>query len=198
MCFCCCTTRKSILIYSIVISSFAFIYGIVAISKFGSNTEIYKVLITKLKELESNTYSDSKSSNSNNNFEYNSYSNYYKTKSKKNRRIAYDNDDYYYPNLYGNSKYAEAILNSASYIVISNLRTDDLKIKKYNLIKSLKGIENGLGVILFIFPILFLGIEILFLIFTCGIKEYKVLPLKYYKNHMYYFINIIYFFISII
>ena len=59
MCFCCCVTRKSILIYTVVISSFAFIYGIVAISRFGSSTEIYKALIDKLKELEDQRYSSS-------------------------------------------------------------------------------------------------------------------------------------------
>ena len=186
MCFCCCTTRKSILIYAIVISSFAFIYGIVAISKFGSNTEIYKVLISTLKALETqkDSYSDYKSSNSDYNSGYNSYynsySNNYKIRTKKNRRIAYD-DDYYYYNIYGNSKYTEAILNSASYSIIKSLTPSDIKTKKYGLIKSLKGIENGLGVVLFIFPIIFLGIEILFLIFIWGIKEYKVLPLNIFN-----------------
>ena len=166
MCFCCCTTRKSILIYAIVISSFAFIYGIVAISKFGSKTEIYKVLIDKLKELESKK--DSSTS------DYNSRYNGYKT--KNNRRI--DNyDDYNYnSNYYYNQKVAKAILDTASYSIIQGLTPNDIKQRDYSFIKSLKGIENGLGVILFIFPTIFLVIEIIFLIFTCGIKEYKVLP----------------------
>ena len=94
MCFCCCVTRKSILIYTVVISSFAFIYGIVAVSRFGSSTEIYKALIDKLKQLEEQ--SDS-SSNSRNNYPY--------PKTKQNRRI----------DSYGNS------YNMALFIILNML-----------------------------------------------------------------------------
>ena len=62
MCLCCCTTRKSILIYAVVISSFAFIYGIIAIANFGSSTDIYKALIEKLDYLDKQP-SSSQSSN---------------------------------------------------------------------------------------------------------------------------------------
>ena len=164
MCFCCCTTRKSILIYAIVISSFAFIYGIVAISKFGSNTEIYQKLIDKLNELESNSSTTS---------DFPSYDDFYKT---KNNRRTTQYDDYNNLNHYYNQKVAKAILDSASYSRIQSLTQENIKNGDYSLIKSLKGIENGLGVILFIFPIIFLVLEIIFLIFACGIKEYKVLP----------------------
>ena len=78
MCFCCCVTRKSILIYAIVISSFAFIYGIVAISKFGSSTEIYKALINKLKELEKK----------------NQYTSYSTSSTTSTTKFNYDYDDY--------------------------------------------------------------------------------------------------------
>ena len=166
MCLCCCTTRKSILIYAIVITSIAFIYGIVAISKFGSNTEIYKALIDKLENLESNTSSSTTS-------DYNYNYNYpYSLKTKNNRRInSYDD----YNNYYYNQKVVKAILDTASYTAIQRLTPGDIQQKDYSLIKSLKGIENGLGVLLFIFPIIFLVIEIIFIIFTCGIKEYTVL-----------------------
>ena len=164
MCFCCCTTRKSILIYAIVISSFAFIYGIVAISKFGSNTEIYQKLIDKLNELESNSSTTS---------DFPSYDDFYKT---KNNRRTTQYDDYNNLNHYYNQKVAKAILDSASYSRIQSLTQENIKNGDYSLIKSLKGIENGLGVILFIFPLIFLILEIIFLIFACGIKEYKVLP----------------------
>ena len=148
MCFCCCTTRKSILIYTIVISSFAFIYGIIAIANFGSSTEIYKALIAKLEELE-----------------------------KKQSRVLNLNDPYPYP-YYGTNtnKYAQEILNSVSFANILNLNEETIKLKNYSIIKSLKGIECGLGVVLFIFPLLFLVAEIVFLIFARGIKEYQVLP----------------------
>ena len=207
MCFCCCVTRKSILIYAIVISSFAFIYGIVAIAKFGSSTEIYKVLVNKLEELEKqNQYSSYSTSsttsttkfnydydydyyddynnnyynnynngynNNNNNYNYNGY---YKTKVK--RRNSNKDDLYYSGVLTGNpynNELAKAILDSASYSQIRSLKPEDIREGGYGLIKSLKGIENGLGVILFIFPLIFLITEIIFMITICGIKEYQVL-----------------------
>ena len=39
---------------------------------------------------------------------------------------------------------------------INNLYTDDLK-KGINMIKSLKGIENGLGVLIIVFHLIFLA-----------------------------------------
>ena len=83
-CFCCCETRKSILIYIIVVSVIAFIYGIVAMSNFGSNTTLYKNLISKIKTLEmspltSDTYDDDYYRRTydnypyNNNYDYNNY-----------------------------------------------------------------------------------------------------------------------------
>ena len=210
MCFCCCVTRKSILIYAIVISSFAFIYGIVAISKFGSSTAIYKALINKLKELEKeNQYSSYSTSsttsttkfnydyddyddyynnnynnynngyNNNNNYNYNNnYNGYYKTKAKRRNSNKNDDDLYYSGVLTGNpynNEVAKAILDSASYSHIQSLGSKDIMNGGYGLIKSLKGIENGLGVVLFIFPLIFLITEIIFMITICGIKEYQVL-----------------------
>jgi hypothetical protein len=163
MCLCCCVTRKSLLIYAVVISSFAFLYGILAISKFGSSTDIYKVLMDKIKELEEQN-------------DYSSKPKYYDYKTKQKRRNEYD---YPYTGVYGNyytSKYAQAILNSASYVAIQNLKKENIETTGYGFIKSLKGIENGLGIVLFLFPIIFLIFEIIFLVYSCGIKEYKVLP----------------------
>ena len=153
MCFCCCPTRKSILIYAIVISTIAFIYGIIAIANFGSSTDIYKILIEKIKVLEKYPYSDSSSSSrssssssssSNSNYDYD-YWWYYK---KKNRRVA-STYNYYGLNSYY-SEYGEAILNSVSFSKVENLQYGNVK-SGTGVIKSLKGIENGLGVILFIF-----------------------------------------------
>ena len=98
--------------------------------------------------------------------DYNNYYNsYYKKKNNKTRKIqSIYNDNYYY------------LLDSASYLKIQSLSPYHLQNRGYGLVKRLKGIENGLGVILFIFPLLFLVINIIFLIFVCGIKEYKVLP----------------------
>lgn len=184
MCFCCCVTRKAILIYAIVISSFAFIYGIAAIAKFGSSTKIYKVLVNRLKELEKeNQYSydydnfdDYYNNNNYNNYNYNGY---YKTKGNR-RNSNKDNDYYPYVNSY-NIEFAKEILDSESYFKIKSLKSRDLNQKSYGLIKSLKGIENGLGVILFIFPLIFLITEIIFMITICGIKEFQVLSDRTFK-----------------
>ena len=48
MCICCCTSRKSLLIYAIVVTTITVIYGIVTISQFGSNTEVYKALKARI------------------------------------------------------------------------------------------------------------------------------------------------------
>ena len=143
MCFCCCISRKSIIIYSIVITIIAFIYGVVAISEFGSKTEIYKYLVDKIEYLEEH---------------------------KTSRRLQYP----YYPYNY-NYDYAKLILDSASQAKIDSLTMDILEEKGYGLIKSLKGIENGLGVLLFVFTIIFLAAEIVYLIFAWGTKEVQIM-----------------------
>ena len=180
MCLCCCITRKSLLIYGIVTSAFVFIYGIIAISKFGSRTDIYKLLVEYLKVLEKeNQYSTSSTTKNNNNY-YDDYEDYYDYfyNSNSNNNYKTEDDDYYYSSIYGNTyntKVVKAVLDSASYAKIQSLTPEDLQRNSYNLIKSLKGIENGLGVILFIFPLIFLIAEIICLISICGIKEFQVL-----------------------
>jgi len=162
-----------------VISIIAFIYGIVAISKFGSKTTVYKKLIEKLKALESNKTSSSSSSDDDTSDSYNSRYNHYKIKQTENNKRR--NDGNY--NNYGNyhvtpvsNEVAIAILDAASISTINSLTNEDISGKSFGMVKSLKGIENGLGVVLFIFPIIFLVIEIVFLVLICGDKEYKVLP----------------------
>jgi len=46
--------------------------------------------------------------------------------------------------------------------------------------KHLKGIEYGLGGVVYVFPIIFFGMSIAFLVFSCGRREYQVLPTKKY------------------
>ena len=158
MCFCCCVSRKSIIIYAIVISVIAFIYGIVAIAEFGSSTDIYKALIEKLKEIEEeDKYSTSKTSSTTKNNNY--YDDYVED--------FVDNFNNYY-NSNSNSK-SNSNNNYKGYNSKSDYDND------YNLIKSLKGIENGMGVILFIFPVIFLIMEIVFMSTICGKKEFQVL-----------------------
>ena len=194
MCFCCCTTRFAVLIYMIVISALAFIYGIVAISNFGSSTKIYEYLINRIDELEeqksNSSYYDDDDYNYNNyynnyyNRHYLSKNNVNQTRSEKNKRRIKSNDPYYntyvYPYSQKNVELAKAILDTASVSTIDELKPRDLNSHGYGLIKSLKGIENGLGVVLFIFPIIFLVIEVVLTIFSCGNKEFTVCSqLKY-------------------
>ena len=62
----------------------------------------------------------------------------------------------------------------------SLLNYNSFKNNSYGIIKRLKGIENGLDVILFIFSIIFLGVGIFYLFFACGIGEIQVLKTKTY------------------
>lgn len=160
MCYCCCTTRKGILIYMMVISIFAFIYGIVAISYFGSSTDIYKYFKDKLDNLDKS----SSSSSSGSSYTYGSGSYSY------NYPIGYNRET---------EKWAKAILDAISKEKIDNM--DSTNRYSTSVIGSLKGIENGLGVVLFIFPIIFLIFEIVFLVFSCGNKEFTPLPETTYK-----------------
>ena len=54
MCICCCPSRKSLLIYAIVVTTLTVIYGIVTISQFGSNTDVYKVLKARIEVYNTN------------------------------------------------------------------------------------------------------------------------------------------------
>lgn len=150
MCICCCLSRKSLLIYAIVISIISFIYGIAAISQFASKTEVYKYLIERIELYEKNKdlYQDS-------------------------RRL-----DSYYDRY--NDNIGMHVLNSESLLKIYQLSSDDFENNPYGLIKRLKGLENGLGTILFIFPIIFLAAEIAYIVFACGISENQVLKVKTY------------------
>lgn len=195
MCFCCCTTRFAILIYMIVISALAFIYGIVAISNFGSSTKIYEYLINRIDELEeqksnSSYYDDDEYNYGYSNgyrWNYLSKNNVNQTRSEKNKRRINYYDSYYDDYVYTgyskkNVELAKAILDTASVSKIDSLTPSHLNSHGYGLIKSLKGIENGLGVVLFIFPIIFLVIEVVLTIFSCGNKEFTVLSPVVFKS----------------
>ena len=158
MCFCCCHSRKSILTSMIVISVIAFIYGIVAISYFASKTDVYKALMEKLESIES---SKSTSSNSGDYL----------------RRLPTPQDDYTYKTYYG--KAAQKFMDQLSLNEIYKLDTSETY--NYSVLKSLKSIEGSLGVVLFIFPIIFLVIEIVFLVFICGNKEFTPVTVTQFK-----------------
>lgn len=149
MCFCCCTSRKAILIYMMVISIIAVIYGIIAMTNFGSSTKIYKFLKEKLDYLESYGGTDP-------DYDYDYL-----------RRL----DDLTYEDY---EKLAQDTMDSISLIKIEEL--DSTEGTSTSIIGKLKTIENSLGIVLFIFPIIFLVVEIIFLVFSCGNKEFTPLP----------------------
>lgn len=167
MCYCCCPTRKGIIIYMMVVSIFAFIYGIVAISYFGSSTDIYKYFKEKLDALKKSGSSSSSGS---------SYSG--STSTGYSGSYSYN---YNYPIGYNKEteKWAKAVLDTISKGYIDDLNSTSGY--STSVIGNLKSIENGLGVVLFIFPIIFLVVEIVFLVFTCGDKEFTPLPETTFK-----------------
>ena len=159
MCYCCCISRQGITIYMMVISIIAFIYGIVAMSYFGSSTKIYKAFKEKLDSIKSSGGGSSSSS---------SRYNYLR------RLYPYTNP---YPYNGYNKEYQELakdVLDSISLEYINKLNSTSGQ--STSVIGSLKSLENSLGVILFVFPIIFLIFEIVFLVFSCGDKEFTPLP----------------------
>ena len=132
----------------------AFIYGIATLATFGSDTEIYEVLIWKIDDLESSSSSL-----------FSGSSNYYG-----------------YPEIFSGYELPDFpetdkdSPDSKSLTKIMNLKKKTLDTKSYGLIKSLDGIEKGLGSLLFIFNILLLAASIVYLIFAWGIKEKQLLP----------------------
>ena len=135
MCICCCKTRKSLLIYMMVISLIAAIYGIIVLTQFASNTNAYDKFIKRVEYLED--HKDTEAGD------------------------------------VGDNATIEQAINAMGY--------DNIKDRSYNFVKSLKGIEMGMGIVLFIFPIIFLIVEIVFFIFVWGDKEYKPLSNTLYK-----------------
>ena len=179
MCFCCCVTRKGILIYALVDSIVAFIFGIVAISLFGSKTDIYDALIARIDTLELYGKSESSSSSSSastycsNLYTYGTsdYRNciYYFSLKRKlaSPSYTYSNSEYY--------DLAESTLNQESLKNIMNLTYNDLEENDYSMVTSLKGIENGLGVVLFVFSLIFIIILVVYIILAWGIKETQLM-----------------------
>ena len=174
MCFNCCITRKSILIYLIVMTSLAFIFGIVTISRFGSKTDIYKYVMARaefLEKIENCEFTDSLTFN--------------------------------YGIIKLASRYNIRKIDIDSFSEINNYTCSDLEEDDFVWIKRLKGFENGLGVVLFVFSILFLAVEILFLILIRGIKDSQLLPTKMFNAFniiklIVYILAIIFIFLSLI
>ena len=125
-----------------IISLIAFIYGVIALTQFASNTQPYKKFITNVESIEGGGRGGAGIDT-------------YEGK----------NDDDVPP----------------PEVAVTLYSKDDLKDLDYSFIKSLKGIENGIGIVLFIFPLIFLIVEVVFFIFVWGDKEYKVLSNTLYK-----------------
>ena len=155
MCICCCPTRQSLLIYAIVVTGLTFIFGIITVALFGSSSDVHEFLVEWIDIIEE--FKDNPIPSSS------------------------------YKGLYSiiNSYYADDFSMSSqdakSIVAIQLLNYQFLKGKSYGVIKSLKGIDDSFGVILFIISILLLGVEIYYLIFVLGIKESQVLTEKMYN-----------------
>ena len=87
MFFCCCLTRKPIIIVLIIMSSIGFIWGIIILSRFGSNTGIYKIIKARIDIYESQEKNENKNSNL-------YFPNFFNLRIKKFRNID-ENDDKY-------------------------------------------------------------------------------------------------------
>ena len=144
---CCCSSRRILIIYGIVISGITFIYEIAVISNFGSRTNNYKILREEIK-----LYEDIKETDSN--F----------------LELYYEIYDFY-------------LLTDDMKEFLNKFASDydNLERYSYGMIKRLKGIENGFVIIFFIFTIIFIAVEIVYLYFSCGICEYQLLKVKTYK-----------------
>lgn len=174
MCFCCCESRKSILIYLLITTIIAFIYGIVCLSQFAYKTDIYIYLIARINYLDVRD-----------------------TSNNINRRTATN-----YPSNY-NDYYSE-ILDSESISFINSLNSQYVQEHNHKNIERCEGIEKGLGVTLFVFSLIFLCVIIVYLVFsTCVYKETQVLPttlfnIFYYVKLGYEILAIIFIFLGIL
>ena len=183
MCFCCCITRKGVLIYSIIISALAFIYGIIEMAEFASKTNIYKYLITVIDYIEENG----------NNLGAGGY----------NPLFPIPGLDGRIPTAEEVYEYSRNIFDTESMNRINSFTYDYLSQESYGFVKSLKGIENGLGVILFVFALIFLAAAIVYLIFAWGIKETRVMRTKIFNifniiKIITYTLSIIFIFLSVL
>ena len=155
-------------------TSLAFIFGIVTISRFGSKTDIYKYVMARsefLEKIENCEFTDSLTFN--------------------------------YGIIKLASRYNIRKIDIDSFSEINNYTCSDLEEDDFVWIKRLKGFENGLGVVLFVFSILFLAVEILFLILIRGIKDSQLLPTKMFNAFniiklIVYILAIIFIFLSLI
>ena len=152
MCICCCPDRKSLLIYAIVVTGVTFIFGIITVALFGSSSNVHEYLVEIIDLAE----------------ELKDY--------------PYDLFDISASTLaFATADFSMSSQDAKSMSFISTIRYSYLKNKQYGVIKSLKGIDDSFGVILFIISILLLGVEIYYLIFVLGIKESQVLSEKMYN-----------------
>ena len=111
----------------------------------------------------------------------------------------YDYPDYRILESYDFSSLSYEDLSSIDKIEM--LDYDDLKFS-HNILNKLKGIENGLGVVLLVFSFLFLAGEIVFLFFIRGSLENQLLRVKLFSilngfKVLNYTLSIIFIFLSI-
>ena len=152
MCICCCPDRKSLLIYAIVVTGVTFIFGIITVALFGSSSNVHEYLV-EIIDLAEELKDD-----------------------------PFDLFDISASTLaFATADFTMSLQDEISMEKILKIDYKYLKNKQYGVIKSLKGIDDSFGVILFIFSLLLLGTEIYYLIYVLGIKESQVLSEKMYN-----------------
>jgi len=135
-----------------IMSLIGFILGIFVLLNFGSNTDIYKFFKERLDYESENIYQN-----------YTSFSSY----SSKTFTLI--------------TQYNYKLQDYDSFMNILFLESNEFNNKSYGIIKKLNSIENGIGIILFIFNLLFLGSEILVFIYSLGDKEFTLLSNKIFN-----------------
>ena len=128
MCICCCPNRKSLLIYAIVVTGVTFIFGIITVALFGSNSDVHEYLVIMI------DYQEETKGISSIGIDF------------PNNQISFDPEDF-----------SMDSQDAKSMLAISALTYQFLQNKEYGVIKSLKGIDDSFGVILFIISILLLA-----------------------------------------
>ena len=185
MCFCCCSTRQTINTYLLIITGTIFIYSIITTSDRASNTLLYETFEDKLDTVKPTSV---RPSESNDNNDYNNLNN--KLDNNKindsnhtndiindhdNRRVDSLEDEALERYITQNyAKYVNDLKDAYSYYYISTLTYFDLESKKYNILKGLRSIENGFCLTFIIMQVIFLIIILVFLCYSCGIREYTL------------------------
>ena len=169
MCFYCCTKRQTINTYLLIITISIYIYSIIIFILHASSTLLYETLENKLHLV---SYGNSYSNNN-----YDDYN-----RNNRNRRMTSSNDEVNINSSQNYKNYVNSLRDINSYYYISSLNYNDLEVKSYNILKSLRKIEKGFGITFIIVHLIILIFIIVFLYYSCGNKEYTLSSLTTFNT----------------